>query len=119
MQSRIASANRSQSATGSQRHRDPRFPPYAFTEHGAIQAANVLNSPRAVEMGVHVVRAFIRLRGVLATNSALADQLDELERKYRRHEKAIVAMLSAIRQLMNPPLPKPRGIGFTAKIDEM
>lgn len=114
----IASANRSQSATGSQRHRDPRFPPYEFTEHGAIQAANVLNSPRAVEMGVHVVRAFIRLRGVLATNSALADQLDELERKYRRHDKAIVAMLSAIRQLMNPPLPKPRGIGFTAKIDE-
>ena len=49
--------NRSQFATGSQKHRDPRFPPYVFTEHGAIMAASVLNSPRAVEMSVYVVRA--------------------------------------------------------------
>ena len=68
-------------------------------------------------MGVHVVRAFIRLRGLLATNKALADQLDELEHKYRHHDKTIVAMLSAIRQLMNPPPRKRRGIGFTADLD--
>ena len=63
---------RSHFATGSQKHRDPRFPPYAFTEHGAIMAATVLNGPRAVEMSVYVVRAFVRLRELLASNTALA-----------------------------------------------
>jgi ORF6N domain len=60
--------NRSQLVTGSQRHRDPRFPPYAFTEHGAIMAATVLNSPRAVEMSLYVVRAFVKLREMLVSN---------------------------------------------------
>ena len=70
--------NRSQFATGSQKHRDPRFPPYVFTEHGAIMAATTLNSPRAVEMSVYVVRAFVRLRELLATNRAFVRKLDEL-----------------------------------------
>jgi hypothetical protein len=109
--------NRSQIATTSSKHRNPRFPPFAFTEHGAIQAANVLNSSRAIEMGVHVVRAFVRLRELLASNKALAQKLDELERKYRHHDKAIVAMLAAIRELMNPSPIKRRGIGFKAKVD--
>jgi len=109
--------NRSQFATGSRKHRDPRFPPYAFLEHGAIQAANVLKSPRAIEMGVHVVRAFIRLRELLVSNKAFAQQLDELERKYQRHDKAIAAMLSTLRQLLNPAPPTSRGIGFTADVD--
>jgi hypothetical protein len=109
--------NRSQIATTSSKHRNPRFPPFAFTEHGAIQAANVLNSSRAIEMGVHVVRAFVRLRELLASNKALAQKLDELERKYRHHDKAIAAMLAAIRELMNPSPIKRRGIGFTAKVD--
>jgi transcriptional regulator with XRE-family HTH domain len=64
--------NRSQSVTGSQKHRDPRFPPYAFTEHGAMMAAMILNSPRAVEMSVYVVRAFVKLRELLASNRELA-----------------------------------------------
>jgi hypothetical protein len=109
--------NRSQIATTSSKHRNPRFPPFAFTEHGAIQAANVLNSSRAIEMGVHVVRAFVRLRELLASNKALAQKLDELERKYRHHDKAIAAMLAAIRELMNPSPIKRRGIGFTAKVE--
>jgi DNA-binding HxlR family transcriptional regulator len=109
--------NRSQIATTSSKHRNPRFPPFAFTEHGAIQAANVLNSSRAIEMGVHVVRAFVRLRELLVSNKALAQKLDELERKYRHHDKAIAAMLAAIRELMNPTPVKRRGIGFTAKVD--
>lgn len=91
--------------------------PYAFTEHGAIQAANILNSSRAIEMGVHVVRAFVRLRQFLSSNRELAQKLDELERKYKHHDKAIVAMLAAIRELMSSPVPKRRGIGFTAKVD--
>jgi ORF6N domain len=110
--------NRSQIATGSQKHRDPRFPPFAFAEHGAIMAATILNSPRAVEMSVFVVRAFVRLRELLASNSALARKLDELERKYKHHDEAIAAILSAIRELTNPPQLKRRPIGFTANLDQ-
>jgi hypothetical protein len=91
--------------------------PWAFTEHGAIQAANVLNSPRAIAMGVYVVRAFVRLRELLASNTALTRKLDELERKYKHHDEAIAAILSAIRELMHPPAPKRRGIGFTADVE--
>jgi hypothetical protein len=108
--------NRSQFATGSQKHLDPRFPRFAFTEHGAIMAATILNSPRAVEMSVFVVRAFVRLCELLASNTAL--KLDELERKYKHHDEAIAAILSAIRELMNPPAPKRRPIGFTADLTE-
>jgi hypothetical protein len=91
--------------------------PWAFTEHGAVQAANVLNSTRAIAMGVYVVRAFVRLREMLAANAPLAHKLNELERKLKHHDEAIAAILSAIRELMNPPPPKRRGIGFTADID--
>jgi len=91
--------------------------PYAFTEHGAIQASNVLNSPRAVEMGVLVVRAFVQLRLVLASNKALTEQLNELERKYLHHDKAIAAILSTIRQLLHPADNNRRGIGFTAEVE--
>jgi hypothetical protein len=104
--------NRSQPATGSQKHRDRRFAPFFFTEHGAIQASNVLNSSRTVEMGVHVVRAFVRLREVLATNRELVAKLDHLERKLASHDQAIVGILDAIRQLMQSPQPSSRPIGF-------
>jgi hypothetical protein len=114
--------NRSQIVTGHQKHRDPRFPPFAFTEHGAIMAATILNSPRAVEMSIYVVRAFVQLRELLVSNKELAKRLDELEarieKKLATHDEAIAAMLSAIRQLMNPPQPKRRPIGFTADLDE-
>ncbi len=112
------SVNRSQIVTGSQKNRDPRFPPFTFTEHGAIMAASILNSPRAVEMSVYVVRAFVQLRELLASNTALARKLNELEGKLKNHDEAIAAILSAIRELMNPPSPKRRGIGFTANLDE-
>jgi hypothetical protein len=94
-----------------------RAPPFAFTEHGAIMAGTVLNCPRAVEMSLHVVRAFIRLRELLAANSALARKLDELERKYKHHDDAIAAILSTPRELMHAPATKRRGIGFTADLD--
>jgi len=115
--SEVKAVNRSQSVTGSQKHRDPRFPPFAFTEHGAIMAATILNSPRAVEMSLYVVRAFVQLRELLASNAALAHKLNELERKLKGHDAAITAILSAIRELMNPPAPKRRGIGFTADLE--
>jgi hypothetical protein len=112
--------NRSQIATGSQKHRDRRFPPFAFTEHGAIQAANVLNSPKAIEMGIFVVRAFLQLREMLASSTELARQFAHLEarldKKLADHDEAIAAILSAIRQLMNPRSPRRRPIGFTADL---
>ncbi len=89
-----------------------RFRPYAFTEHGAIMAASVLNSPRAVEVSVYVVRAFVKLRELLASNKELAKKLDELERKLSAHDKAIVQLVEAIRQLMAPPEIRKRPIGF-------
>ena len=84
--------------------------PYAFTEHGAIMAANVINSARAIHTSVQVVRAFIRLRQMIATNKDLARRLNELEARYDRQFKAV---FDAIRELMTPPEPKPRRrIGF-------
>ncbi len=84
--------------------------PYAFTEHGAIMAANVLNSRRAVELSVEVVRAFARLREMVASHKDLAQRLDELESRYDRQFKAV---FDAIRELMRPPEPKTkRKIGF-------
>ena len=94
---RSTGRNRSQFATGSQKHRDPRYLPYAFTEHGAIMAANVLNSKQAVEMSVFVVRAFVKLRDTLATHKELAQKLNELERKVGTHGRAIVSILATIR----------------------
>jgi phage regulator Rha-like protein len=86
--------------------------PYAFTEHGAIMVAMVLNSPRAVEMSVHVVRAFVRLREMLATHKELAKKLAELELRLEGHDQAIHNLFETIRQLINPPDSKPRRIGF-------
>ena len=109
------SDHRSQIATGSQKHRDPRFPPYAFTEHGALMAANVLNSSQAVEMSVHVVREFVRMRHRLAAHKELTGKLEDLERKVGTHDEQIQAIFEAIRQLMTPPEPKTRTIGFLVR----
>jgi hypothetical protein len=87
--------------------------PYAFTEHGAIMAANILNSPRAVQASLMVVRAFVRLRQLLASNAELARKLDALEQKYDAQFKVV---FDALRELMAPPEPARKSrIGFTAK----
>ena len=87
--------------------------PYAFTEHGAIMAASVLNSPIAIEVSVHVVRAFVRLRELVAGNKELAQKLLQLERKVGAHDKSIAEIINAIRELMSPSEPKTkRPIGF-------
>jgi ORF6N domain len=118
-----AERSRSQIATlKSGRGQTIKYRPYAFTEHGAIMAATILNSSRAVEMSVYVVRAFVHLRELLASNKELARRFAQLEtrldKKLTTHDEAITAILSAIRQLMHPPVPKRRPIGFTANIDE-
>jgi hypothetical protein len=86
------------------------FPPYAFTEHGAVMLASVLNSQTAVQASVAIVRAFVRLREMMATHKDLARRLGDLERKC---DKRFVAVFEAIRQLTNPPEPPSKGlIGF-------
>jgi hypothetical protein len=94
--------------------------PYAFTEHGALQAANVLRSKRAVQMSLFVIRAFIKMRETLLGTRELAKKLAALEKKLSSrldiHEAAIVQVLQEIMQILNPPPPPPepprRSIGF-------
>jgi hypothetical protein len=101
---------RSKTGRGGRRHL-----PYAFTEHGAIMAAMVLNSPRAIEMSVQVVRAFVRLREVLGSNRDLAHKFAELERKIESHDAAIRNLFEAIRQLLTPPKAPRKQIGFQVR----
>lgn len=82
--------------------------PYAFTEHGAIMAAGVLNSPQAVQTSIYVVRAFIRLRQMLASNEVLATRLRRLERTVGTHGKQIAAIVDTIQLLMPPPQEPPK-----------
>jgi hypothetical protein len=89
-----------------------RYAPYAFTEHGAIMAATVLNSERAVEMSVFVVRAFVRLREMMSTNQQLASKIDELEQRLDTHDASIQELIEAIRELMAPDPATGRRIGF-------
>ena len=105
---------RSQSVT-LKRGEHRKYLPYAFTEHGALMLANVLNSERAANTSVQVVRAFVRLRQMLASNAELARKLDAMERKYDAQFKVV---FDAIRQLMSPPEPKRREIGFHVKYDD-
>lgn len=109
---------RSQIATSRPQHGGRRHLPYAFTEHGAIMAASVLNSEKAVKVSVYVVRAFVKLREVLATHKELAGKLAELERKLQRHDTQILTLIEAIRQLLEPPpAPRRKRIGFVAEPD--
>lgn len=109
---------RSQIATSNTGRGGRRTAPYVFTEHGAIMAANVLNSPQAVKVGVYVVRAFVKLREMLSARRDLAIKLDELERKYEKHDQQIVALIDAFRQMMSPaPEPKRKPIGYKTESD--
>jgi hypothetical protein len=114
-------ALRYQIGTSSLGHGGRRTRPYAFTEHGAIMAANVLNSPRAAQMSVFVVRAFLKMRALLGDKRELAEKLAALEKELKTrldvHEAAIVTILQRVMDIIDPPAlppppPKPR-IGFT------
>jgi hypothetical protein len=103
---------RSQFATSNIGRGGRRSLPYAFTEHGAIMAATVLNSEQAVEMSVFVVRAFVRLREALAANKELAARIEELEEHLETHDGAIQEIIRVIKDLMNPIRRRRRKIGF-------
>jgi phage regulator Rha-like protein len=103
---------RSQSVISSAGHGGTRYRPYAFTEHGAIMAATVLNSERAIEMSVFVVLAFVRMRRAIAANRQILAKLVEMERRLESHDADIQDLMNAIRELMEPPQPDRRRIGF-------
>jgi phage regulator Rha-like protein len=103
---------RSQSVTSSWGGR--RTPPYAFTEHGSLMAANVLRSERAIQMGVFVIRAFVRLRSMLSQQAEILKKLEAIEDRVSAHDGSIQGIVTAIRQLMAPGPRTPR-IGFDAE----
>jgi len=105
---------RSQNATSSSSHGGRRYLPHAFTEHGAIMAATVLNSKRAIEMSIFVVRAFVRMREALAPNQQIVTKLSEIERRLEGHDVEIQELVDAIRELMAPLPANNRRIGFEA-----
>jgi hypothetical protein len=111
-------SNRSQFATGSSLHRNVSFRPFAFTEHGAVMAANILRSERAVQMSVFVVRAFVRLREEVAANTAVLAPLAEIDRKLLQHDVALLDIYQKLLPLLQPaPDPPKRRIGFLTDKD--
>ena len=122
-------ALRSQSATSNAGRGGRRYAPRVFTEHGALMAAMILSSPRAIEISAYVVRAFVRLRELAATHGDLAKRLDELENKTealamqhdtfsRNTRNQLKQVFDALRELMTPPDPPKRPIGFVISDDK-
>ncbi len=109
-----SAANRSQIVTGA--HGGRRYLPWAFTEHGAVMAANILRSEQAIQMSVFVVRAFVRLREHVAANQAILKRLAEIDRTLLEHDSALLGVYEKLLPLLQPPpeQPKPR-IGFQSK----
>jgi phage regulator Rha-like protein len=103
---------RSQNVISSDGHGGRRYLPYAFTEFGAIMAATVLNSERAIEMSVFVVRAFVRMRQSLVANRQVISKLAELEQRVDAHDSDIQELIEALREMMTPPAANRRAIGF-------
>lgn len=112
---------RSQIATSRSKHGGRRYLPYAFTEHGVVMAANVLNSKKAIELSIFVVRAFIKIREYAITYKDLAEKLSQLEKKVSKQDQTIASVIIAIRKLIQEPKsspePKKRAIGFLAEYE--
>jgi hypothetical protein len=104
--------NRSQIVTGSQRHRDPRSLPYAFTEQGVAMLSSVLRSPRAVEVNIAIMRTFVQLRRLMDSNQLLAEKIENLERKYAEHDQNFTLVFDAIKQLIAEDPAPTKEMGF-------
>ena len=107
-----AESLRSQLVMSKNRRGGRRYLPYVFTEQGVAMLSSVLNSKRAVEINIEIMRAFVRLRQFVLSHKELAGKLDALERKFESHDANIRSLFEAIRQLMSPAQPKKRKIGF-------
>ena len=111
--------NRPQIATGSQKHRAPQALPRVFTEHGAIMAASVLNSPKAVEMSVFVVRAFVKMRERLAANTEILRRLAEIDKTLLEHNEALSVIWEQLQPLLAPPDDPPKKhLGFDSHLNK-
>ena len=106
---------RSQFATSRSGHGGRRYLPYVFTEQGVAMLSSVLNSDRAIQVNIAIMRTFVKLREILSTHKELAHKLSELERKIERHDEEIKIVFDAIRQLMATPEPKKKKIGFVVR----
>lgn len=109
---------RSQFATlrlGHGEHR--KYPPNAFTEHGALMLASVLNSQQAIEFSLLVIEAFVQLRHLVLSHAEISSRVNELEARLGTHDEAIAKLIKAIRQLASPPVKPNRPIGFTVPIE--
>lgn len=106
----------SQFVTTSSRHRGAAYRPWAFTEHGALMAANVLRSARAIQMSVYVVRAFVKMREHLVANAAILKRLAEIDKTLLEHDQSLQIIWSQLQPLLEPPPDPPkRRIGFHPK----
>jgi ORF6N domain-containing protein len=108
----VRQLNLSQIVTGSEKHRDPRLRPYAFTEQGVAMLSSVLRSKRAVTVNIEIMRAFVKLRQMLVSNAELSRRLDKLESTYDRQFRVV---FDAIRQLMAKPARARKEIGFRSR----
>ena len=108
----VRELNLSQIVIGSEKHRDPRLRPYAFTEQGVAMLSSVLRSKQAIFVNIEIMRAFVKLRQLLASNTELSRRLDELESKY---DKQFRVVFDAIRQLMTAPGAGRKEIGFRSR----
>jgi len=108
----VVELNRSQIVIGSQKHRDPRSKPYAFTEQGVAMLSSVLHSKRAIGVNIEIMRAFVKFRQLFVSNTELARRLDELESKYDKQFKIVFV---AIRHLMEKPVKDRKEIGFRSR----
>jgi hypothetical protein len=107
--------NWSQFATSSSRHRGTAYRPWAFTEHGALMAANILRSGHAVQMSIYVIRAFVRLREQIAANQAILRRLAEIDKTLLQHDASLRDIYHKLLPLLqSPPAPPKRRIGFTS-----
>jgi ORF6N domain len=111
----LAELNRSQNVTGSQKHRDPRFLPFAFTEQGVAMLSGVLRSKRAVEVNIEIMRVFVRLRKLVLSHSELSAELSKLEQSVATHDRQIRAIFEAIQRLISPAAVKAKQIGFRSR----
>ena len=107
-----AALNRSQIVTSSQKHRNPRSTPLAFTELGVAMLSSVLNSKRAVQMNIQIMRAFVKLREVMATHVDLAARMKHVEAVQEKHGKVITSVVEEIKQMKALPPPPKRKYGF-------
>ena len=108
----VSQLNLSQIVIGSEKHRDPRLRPYAFTEQGVAMLSSVLRSKRAIIVNIEIMRAIVKLRQLLASNAELSRRLEELESKY---DKQFRVVFDAIRQLMATPVRGNKEIGFRSR----